>query len=98
MKEEGKMSVTREQAITDLLESIAMEGVAIGKILDIQGEKIQKFLALDNVEAEVLLQLNESVANLIDTVTILESMLESKLEIIYGTRKRDQQFLQDMNK
>lgn len=42
-------TTTRSQAITDLIESVALEETALSHILNAEGEKIQKMVALDGV-------------------------------------------------
>ena len=48
-------STTRDQAITDLIQSVALEETALSHILNAEGEKIQKMVALPDVTPEVLL-------------------------------------------
>lgn len=40
---------TRSQAITDIIESVALEETALSHILNAEGEKIQKMVAMDDV-------------------------------------------------
>lgn len=70
----------RRQAITDLFASVALEEAALGHILNAEGEKIQKAIQLD-LSAQEMLKINESVADMTETVTRLEQILESKLEL-----------------
>ena len=49
---------TRSQAITDIIESVALEETALSHILNAEGEKIQKMVAMDDVTPEVLLATN----------------------------------------
>src|SRR5699024_3443655 len=56
----------RHQAISDLLQSIALGQTAISHILNAEGEKIQKILTLENVTAEQMISVNKSAENLID--------------------------------
>ena len=39
-------TTTREQAITDLIQSVALEETALSHILNAEGEKIQKVVAI----------------------------------------------------
>ena len=39
-------TTTRDQAITDLIQSVALEETALSHILNAEGEKIQKMVAL----------------------------------------------------
>ncbi|MBP1736326.1 MAG: hypothetical protein H6Q60_207 [Oscillospiraceae bacterium] len=72
---------TREQAITDLIESIALQETALSHILNAEGEKMQAVIAMEDVTPEQLLELNQSVEQLVGSITRLEMMLQSKLEL-----------------
>jgi len=71
----------RCQAITDIIESVALQEAALSHILNAEGEKIQAMLTIDGVTAEQLLALNNTVTRLIRTVTRLETILQAKLEL-----------------
>lgn len=73
--------IKREEAITDIIESIALEETALSHILNAEGEKIQAVLKLPNVDAETLLKTNKSVKGMVDAVTRLEVILQSKLAV-----------------
>ena len=72
-------TTTREQAITDIIESVALEETALSHILNAEGEKIQKMVALPDVTPEVLLATNKSVESMVNAVSRLEMILQSKL-------------------
>lgn len=69
---------TREQAISDIITSVALEQTGLSHILNAEGEKIQAFVGRE-ASAFDLLEANESVRNTIDAVTRLEMVLQSKL-------------------
>lgn len=71
---------TREQAITDIIESVALEQTAISHILNAEGEKIQAVVKLATTNAE-LLDVNKSVQSMVNSITRLEMVLQSKLEL-----------------
>ncbi|MEG2054268.1 MAG: hypothetical protein RR052_04930 [Oscillospiraceae bacterium] len=71
---------TRPQAITDIIESVALEQTALSHILNAEGEKIQKIVAAATTSAE-LLAVNKSVQAMVNSVTRLEMVLEEKLEL-----------------
>lgn len=70
------------QEISDLIESIALEEAALANIQNVEGAKIQKFVAMPNVTPEMLLCLNKSVQEMADAMTIFESILIQKLNVV----------------
>lgn len=74
-------TVTRPQAITDLIESVALEQTGLSHILNAEGEKIQAFVAMAGVSPEQLLLANTSVQHMVNAVSRLEMILQSKLEL-----------------
>lgn len=70
----------RHQAITDLISSVALEQASIAAILNAEGKKIQRAKDLDFTENEMI-EINYSVGNMIGSVTQLETILQSKLEL-----------------
>lgn len=77
-------ATTRDQAITDLIQSVALEETALSHILNAEGEKIQKMVALPDVTPEVLLATNKSVESMVNAVSRLEMILQSKLSNFDG--------------
>ena len=73
---------TRCQAITDIIESVALEQAALSHILNAEGEKLQRVVSLETVEPSQLLEFNESVEEMIRTITQLEPALHAKLELL----------------
>ena len=71
---------TRCQAITDIIASIALEQTALSHILNAEGEKLQKVIA-ESSNVEELLCVNKSVNRMVDSITKLEFMLQSKLQL-----------------
>lgn len=72
-------STTRAQAVTDIIESVALEETALSHILNAEGEKIQKMVAMADVTPEQLLATNKSVESMVNAVARLEMILQSKL-------------------
>ena len=72
---------TRDQAITDLIESVALEETALSHILNAEGEKMQAVIGMPDVTPEQLFKLNSSVQHTINAVTRLEMMLQAKLDL-----------------
>lgn len=73
---------TGEQAITDLIESIAMQERALSHILNAESEKMQTVINMEGVTAQQLLQPNRSVEQMVNTATRLETILQTKLELV----------------
>ncbi|MFI3129417.1 MAG: hypothetical protein R3Y18_05060 [Bacillota bacterium] len=71
--------VTRCEAITDIIASVALEQAALAHILNAEGEKIQRVVADKEVTSEQLLEFNNSVSDMVGTVAELEKILISKL-------------------
>ena len=74
--------ISMSQAVTDLLESIAMEETALSHILNAEGEKIQKALAWDDISLEQIMEVNSTVMEMVSTVNELEHTLRDKLDFI----------------
>jgi ribosome biogenesis protein Nip4 len=73
--------LTLEQAVNSILVSVAMEEAALSHILNAEGEKMQAIIAMKYVTPEELLELNDSVIKLVNSVTRLEMMFQAKLEL-----------------
>jgi hypothetical protein len=72
---------TREQAITDIISSVALQEAALAHILNAEGEKMQAIIAMPDVTPDQLLDLNRSVSQMVSAITRLEMTLQSKLEL-----------------
>lgn len=77
-------TVTREQAISDIIESVALEETGLSHILNAEGEKIQKVIAIATNPAE-LIAVNKSVESMVNAVSRLELILQSKIELFSCT-------------
>lgn len=78
-------TITREESVGDIIESIAIEEAAIAHILNAESEKLQKIINSSNVSAQDLLAANKSVKSTVDTVIGLEIALKAKLEMFKST-------------
>ncbi len=74
-------TTTKEQSITDLIESIALEETALAHILNAEGEKLQKVIAMPNITTVELLTVNKSVESMVKTITRLQYLLQSNLDL-----------------
>lgn len=75
-------TTTRTQAVTDLIESIALEETALSHILNAEGEKIQAAVAMTDVTTSELLCVNKSVEAMVNAISRLEMVLQAKLELV----------------
>ena len=73
--------VERDQAITDIIASVALEQTALSHILNAEGEKLQKIIAIEDITAQDILDVNNSVARMVAKIGQLEMILQSKLEL-----------------
>lgn len=69
-------------AASALLQSIALEETAISHILNAEGEKLQKAVAMHGCDQKDLLEINKSVGDMVDKITSLEIVLKAKLDLI----------------
>lgn len=73
-------NISRCQSITDIIQSVALEQAALAHILNAEGEKIQKIVALSDSPQEMLM-VNKSVNDIVNSVSMLEIVLKSKLAL-----------------
>ncbi|XMB85927.1 hypothetical protein RJG79_11065 [Mycoplasmatota bacterium WC44] len=71
--------VDKQQAIVDVIESIALEEVGLAHILNAEGEKIQKGIAISST-IEELIKVNMSVNDTLKNVSKVQMLLQFKLE------------------
>ena len=69
----------REQAITNIIQSVALQEAALASILRAESDKMQAIIGNHHVTTEELFELNGSVKGLIDSVASLEETLKDKL-------------------
>lgn len=72
-------TVTRDQAISDIIESVALEQTGLSHIINAEGEKIQAAVASGTIDQ--MMEVNASVKSMINSITRLEMVLQSKLEL-----------------
>ena len=71
--------ISLEQAITDVIESLALEGTAIGGILNSENEIVFKTKKISN-SIDDFIAVNESVNSIIKNVFRLQMMLQFELD------------------
>ena len=74
--------VSLDQAVVDLLESIALQESALRHILCAESQKMKTALAMEEVDLCKLLEVNDSATNMVHAVANLELVLKEKLEFI----------------
>lgn len=72
--------ISRCQAITDMIESIAQEQAALARILNAEADKLDKIVCIC-AHPQELLKANQSVNRLIESMHHLEMVLQAKLEL-----------------
>lgn len=72
--------ITRNQAITDIISSVAQEQAAVARILDAESDKLQKIVCSQTCP-EQMLKGNKSVKSMVDSVVTLELVLKAKLAL-----------------
>lgn len=81
-------TVCKKQAAADIMESIALIEAAISHIVNAEGEKIQAVVGTGENSKVVacsikeLLDTNDSVESILNSVITLESILQKKLTIV----------------
>lgn len=75
-----KSGIARCEAISDIIESVALQQTGLSHILNAEGEKIQAFIEYSKTPEE-LLSVNKSVESMVNSITRLEFMLNNKLEL-----------------
>ena len=71
----------RCQAVSDVIESIALQQTALSHILNAEGEKLQKIISIDDISYETILKANRSVESMVNSVSDLEAILKEKLAL-----------------
>lgn len=77
----SKSTPPRQQAVIDIIESVALIQAALSHILNAEGEKLQKIINLPDSSPDVLVQTNHSVQAMVTKITTLEMLLQNKLEL-----------------
>ena len=74
--------VSFDQAVIDLMESIALQETALSHILCAESQKMKVAMGLDGLDLCKLLEVNDSATNMVHAVANLELVLKDKLEFI----------------
>ncbi|WP_207708834.1 hypothetical protein [Heliobacterium mobile] len=76
---------TREEAINDIIESIALEETALAHLINAEAHKVQNAISTDNISIPELTALNKSVRDLMMIVVKKEMLLQFKLELVLAS-------------
>ena len=74
--------VSLDQAVVDLMESIALQESALSHILCAETQKMKAALSMEELDLCKLLEVNDSATNMVHAVANLELVLKEKLEFI----------------
>ena len=74
-------TTSRRQAITDIVESVALQQTALSHILNAECEKLQRILGNKEASHQTILATNKSVEAMVGAITRLEMVLQSKLAL-----------------
>lgn len=72
---------TRDQSVTDMIESVALEQTALSHILNAEGEKLQKIINSESATSAEIIGINKSAQSMVNAVARLEIVLQEKLEL-----------------
>ncbi|MEG1314842.1 MAG: hypothetical protein RR313_09520 [Anaerovoracaceae bacterium] len=78
-------TITRGEAVGDIIESVAIEEAAFAHILNAESEKLMAVINNSEATAEQLLAINKSVKKTISAISKLEMQLQAKLEFFGST-------------
>lgn len=74
--------VSLDQAVVDLMESIALQESALSHILCAESQKMKTAMTMPELDLCKLLEVNDSATNMVHAVANLELVLKDKLEFI----------------
>ncbi|MEG2394116.1 MAG: hypothetical protein RSC36_03705 [Ruthenibacterium sp.] len=78
-------TITRGDAVGNIIESVAIEEAAFAHILNAESEKLMAVVNNNGASPEQLLAINESVEKAIGAISRLEMQLQAKLDLFGGT-------------
>ena len=85
-------TLTRDEALDAILTSIAMEEIALSRILNAEADKIQfaiEYIKNHKCDPTILLKINESADSLIGQINDMQIILKSKLKLVLDIIERD---------
>ncbi len=79
-----QVDITRFEAITQLIESLAANEYAIASILSAESSKIKKALTIEGITFAQILLINDSIKLMLLRIEELELILVAKLNLFNG--------------
>lgn len=70
------------QQITDIITSVALEEAALAALMNAEGAKIQEVVKQEDVSPQTLLCINKSVQEMLESIALLEKILQQKINIV----------------
>lgn len=80
--------VTQEQALTDLLESIALEEAALAHLINAEAEKVQNLAAVTGTDPQTAIDIQEAVRGVLTTAIKMQLLLQFKLEEVLSFKEQ----------
>ena len=74
-------NITFEEAMQNIANSIVKEQNALADLLSVEGTKVDKFIEL-NATPEELLEVNNSVTDMVNTTNTFDEVLTNKLILV----------------
>lgn len=93
---EKGLDISKEQALTMILGSIAMEELALSHIMNAEGEKLQYVLGMYEKRNDIcvavkdLLEVNRSITDLLENATSMQILLKGKLKSVLEAMRLSQ--------
>ncbi|MEG0805627.1 MAG: hypothetical protein RR364_03245 [Lachnospiraceae bacterium] len=78
-------TITRGEAVGDIIQSVAIEEAAFAHILNAESEKLMSVVNNNGSTPAQLLAMNQSVKSAISAISRLEMQLQAKLEMFHST-------------
>lgn len=77
-------NTTRNQAITDVLQSIALAEAALAHILNAEGENLQWIVAQDHICIDKLIEAHCCIQKTLEAAACFENALQNKLKALFN--------------
>ncbi|GAB6139116.1 hypothetical protein [Halanaerobaculum tunisiense] len=76
----------RDEALVDLLESIALEETALANFINAEAEKTQRIIADCNITPDEIIDFQKNMSKVMKTVIKKEMLLQFKLEDVLDAK------------